>query len=77
MPRFFFRLSNGGTLHDGEGEDLRDDNAARDVAIEVLAETLVSRRQHLNEGEAYEVMVTDADDRQVYSITAQGRRFDG
>lgn len=76
MPRFFFRLSNGGTLRDSEGEELADDNAARDTAIEVLAETLASKRQHLNEGEAYEVLVTDASDRRVYSITAQGRRFE-
>jgi hypothetical protein len=75
MPRYFFRLSNGETLMDEEGEELADHDAACAVAVEVFAETIPSRSESLAEGGDYEVMVTDADKGQVYSITAQGRRF--
>lgn len=75
MPRYFFRLSNGETLMDEDGEDLTDHDAACAAAVQVFAETIPSRRDCLAEGGDYEVMVTDADNGQVYSITAQGRRF--
>lgn len=75
MPRYFFRLRNGETLTDEDGEELADHDAACAAAIEVFAETLPSRSEMLVGGGDYEVMVTDADDGQVYSITAQGRRF--
>lgn len=75
MPRYFFRLRNGETMMDEDGEELADHAAACDVAIEVFAETIPSRRAVLAQGGDYEVMVTDAEDGQVYSITAQGRRF--
>ncbi len=75
VPRYYFRLRDGGTLIDGDGEELADENAACRAAIEVFAETISTKRAHLSDGGDYEVMVTDADDRQVYSITAQGRRF--
>ncbi len=75
MPRYFFRLSNGDVLRDEDGEDLDDANAACAAALEVFAETIPSKRGALMAGGDYEVMVTDADDGQVYSITARGRRF--
>lgn len=75
MPRYFFRLQNGETLKDEEGEELADHDAACATAVDILAETLPDRRDMLAGGGQYEVMVTDADDARVYSITAQGRRF--
>ncbi|MFC5346210.1 hypothetical protein ACETK8_15495 [Brevundimonas staleyi] len=75
MPRYFFRLKNGETLMDEDGEDLVDHDAACAAAIDVFAETLPDRRALLANGGDYEVLVTDADDGPVYSITAQGRRF--
>lgn len=75
MPRYFFRLSNGDVVRDEDGEELADNNAACAAALEVFAETIPSKRATLVEGGDYEVMVTDAADGQVYSITAQGRRF--
>ncbi|WP_428149933.1 DUF6894 family protein [Brevundimonas sp.] len=75
MPRYFFRLSNGDVVRDEDGEELADNDAACAVALEVFAETIPSKRDALMGGGDYEVMVTDADDGQVYSVTAQGRRF--
>lgn len=75
MPRYFFRLRDGEVIRDEEGEELVDHAAACEVAIEVFAETVPSKRGVLMEGGDYEVMVTDADNIQIYSITAQGRRF--
>jgi hypothetical protein len=75
MPRYFFRLQNGETVKDEDGEELADQEAAFAAAIEIFAETLPSQSETLVGGGEYEVMVTDADDGQVYSITAQGRRF--
>lgn len=74
MPRYFFRLSNGETLVDHDGEELADHDAACGVAVEVFAETLSSRRESLVAGGHYQVLVTDSDDAEVYSITAHGRR---
>ena len=75
MPRYFFRLSNGEVVRDEDGEELADNNAACAAALEVFAETIPSKREALVQGGDYEVMVTDAADGQIYSITAQGRRF--
>ncbi|WGM30484.1 hypothetical protein [Brevundimonas sp. NIBR11] len=75
MPRYFFRLSNGDVLRDEDGEELPDNGAACAAALDVFAETIPSKQTDLMDGGEYEVMVTDADDRQIYSITAQGRRF--
>lgn len=75
MPRYFFRLSNGETLSDEDGEDLADHDAACAAAIEVFAETIPGKSISLAQGGDYQVTVTDADNAQVYSVTAQGRRF--
>lgn len=75
MPRYFFRLRNGDDLGDLQGEELMDDAAARDMAIEVMAELMSTKREHLSDGGDYQVLVTDIRDREVYSITAQGRRL--
>lgn len=75
MPRYFFRLQNGETLTDEDGEELPDHDAACAAAVDVFAETLPDRRTQLVNGGDYEVMVTDADDGPIYSITAKGRRF--
>lgn len=73
MPRYFFKLRNGGTVVDEEGEELADDLAATRVAIEVFAETLPSKAEALIEGGGYEVMVTNAENAEVFRIFAQGR----
>ena len=75
MPRYFFRLRNGEVIRDEDGEELADNDAACAAALEVFAETIPSRRDLLMGGGDYEVMVTNADNGQVYSVTAQGRRF--
>lgn len=75
MPRYFFRLQNGETVRDEDGEELADHDTACEAAIAVFAETLTDRRAMLANGGDYEVLVTDADDGPIYSITAQGRRF--
>jgi hypothetical protein len=75
MPRYFFRLRDGETVRDEDGEELADHEAACEAAIEVFAETIPSKRGVLMDGGDYEVMVTDAGNGRVYSITAQGRRF--
>ena len=75
MPRYFFRLRNGEVIQDEDGEDLADNDAACVAALQVFAETVPSRRETLLDGGDFEVMVTNADNGQVYSVTAQGRRF--
>ncbi len=75
MPRYFFRLRNGEVIRDEDGEELADNDAACAVALQVFAETIPSRRESLMGGGDYEVMVTNADNGQVYSVTAKGRRF--
>lgn len=75
MPRYFFRLRNGDVMRDEEGEELADNDAACTAALEVFAETIPSKHATLMDGGDYEVMVTDADAAQVYSITAKGRRY--
>ncbi|MGV3577883.1 DUF6894 family protein [Brevundimonas sp.] len=75
MPRYFFRLQNGETLTDEDGEELPDRDAACAAAVDVFVETLPDRRGQLASGGDYEVLVTDADNGPIYSITAKGRRF--
>ena len=75
MPRYFFRLRNGDVMRDEEGEELADNDAACAAALQVFAETIPSKQAALMDGGDYEVMVTDADAAQVYSITAKGRRY--
>ncbi len=74
MVRYFFRLQDGGTLMDDTGEWLAGDAAATEAAIDVFAETLQSKRDHLGAGGSYTVTVFTENDAEVYSITAQGRR---
>lgn len=75
MPRYYFRLRDGGVLPDHEGEELPDDNQARQAAVEVFAETVVTKAEHLGEGGDYEVLVLGEDELPVFSITAQGQRL--
>jgi len=75
MPRYFFRLRDGEVVRDDEGEELADHDAACAVAVEVFAETIPSKSDLLIGGGDYEVMVTNADSEQVYSITAKGHRY--
>ncbi len=75
MPRYFFRLRDGEVVRDEEGEELADTDAACAAAVEVFAETIPSKSGVLMDGGDYEVMVTDANAAQVYSITAKGRRY--
>jgi len=75
MPRYFFRLRDGEVVRDEEGEELADNDAACAAAVEVFAETIPSKSEVLMDGGDYEVMVTDADAAQVYSITAKGQRY--
>ena len=75
MPRYFFRLRDGEIVRDEEGEELADNDAACAAAVEVFAETIPSKSSVLMDGGDYEVMVTDADAGQVYSITAKGHRY--
>ncbi len=64
------------TVRDSAGRGAHaDDAAACAVAIEVLAETDPTKRGHLMSGGDYQVLVTDIRDREVYSITAKGRRL--
>jgi hypothetical protein len=75
MPRYFFRLQDGGVFDDREGEQLADDAAARRAALEIFCETLETKAEHIGEGGAYEVLVRREDDRPFFSVTAQGRRL--
>ncbi len=75
MPRYYFRLRNGGVLPDREGEMLVDDREARQTAIEIFAETVISKAEHLSDGGFYEVVVFREEDGAVFSITAQGRQL--
>lgn len=75
MPRYYFRLQNGGTVPDHEGEVLAGDKEARETAIEVFAETLMTKTDHLGNGGIYEVVVFREEDGPVFSITAQGRQL--
>jgi len=75
MPRYYFRLRDGGTLRDHEGEELADDQAARCVAFQVFVETIGSHSEHLGGGGDYEVLVTRDAQTPIYAITAQGRRL--
>ena len=73
MPRYYFRLQNGETVADNEGELLADDKTARVTAVEVFAETLAGKTDHLCDGGVYEVVVSRDDDGPIFSITAKGR----
>lgn len=75
MPRYYFRLQNGEALPDREGELLADDKEARETALEIFAQTLAGKSDHLCEGGAYEVLVFRDEDGPVFSITARGRQL--
>ncbi len=75
MPRYYFRLRDGGIVPDHDGEELADDAQARHAAVEVFAETVVGKTEHLCDEGDYEVLVLSEDELPVFSITAQGKRL--
>ncbi|WP_271085554.1 hypothetical protein [Brevundimonas sp. NIBR11] len=62
-------------MPDHEGEELADDGRARQTAVEVFAETVGGKADHLGKGGDYEVMVLREDETPLFSVTAQGRRL--
>ena len=75
MPRYFFSTANGHYLRDEEGDMLSDDDAARDMAVDILSEILPSQRRQLGEGGRYSIVVTSEDRAEIYEITATARRL--
>lgn len=71
MPRYFFHTENGDRIRDDQGEDLADVDAARDEALTILGEILRYRGASFWTTRSFSVIVTDADDCVVVSITAK------
>ena len=76
MPRYYFSTRNGHSLRDEEGDVLRDDDAARDMAVDILSEVLPSQREQLGRGGQYLVRVSDEDGHALYEIKATAKRTD-
>lgn len=72
MPRYYFRLTDGVDLRDPQGDELADDEAARQASLQILAETLASRGASLLAGDAYLVETTEGEGRLVFRLTVQG-----
>lgn len=75
MPRYFFSTANGHKVIDSEGDVLPDETAARNMAIDILAEILPSQRHRLEDGGRYSVVVADEDNQALFEITATARRL--
>lgn len=75
MPRYFFSTANGHKIADEEGDVLEDESAARNMAIDILAEILPSQRHRLGDGGHYSVVVADEDNQTLFEITATAKRL--
>ena len=68
MPRFFFHTEDGERLNDAEGSELPDIQAAKDTAVQILAETLRGNSRLFWETESFRVTVTDEDRLTLFSL---------
>jgi len=69
MPRYYFHTANGFKLRDEEGEHLPGLDAAKVVALDVLAEVLPSKAQQLWAHKTFSVYVKDESGRLVAALT--------
>lgn len=60
MPRFFFHIHDGQSLHDHAGTELPDWTSARLHAITIIGQILASEPERIPLGEDWCMEVTDA-----------------
>lgn len=65
MPRYFFYLFNGQAFRDEDGTELRNEDAARAVAVRSLAQMVGDHSERFWRGEEWTMQVVDATGRQV------------
>jgi hypothetical protein len=59
MPIFHFHTEDGVRISDTEGTDLADVEAAKDAAVQILAETLRNNSRLFWAHEGFSIIVTD------------------
>lgn len=69
MTRYHFHSVDGTAFRDVDGEELRDLNEAKAVAIDVLAAALPAKQAQLWESRSFAVFVKDDAGRVVASLT--------
>lgn len=69
MPRYFFHLTDGEDVRDPDGDFLKSDAEARRTALEIMAETIATRADHLVHGGRYMIETTDETGRVVGRLT--------
>lgn len=68
MARYYFHLHDGAFVSDNEGLELEEIAAAKDVAVQTLAEALKGRSDLVLDTERLRVIVTDASCATLFSI---------
>jgi hypothetical protein len=68
MPRFFFHTEDGELLIDRDGTELAGLDAAKDTAVQIMAESLHGNSRLFWENEGFRVTVTDAQDLTLFSL---------
>lgn len=69
MTRYHFHAADGATLRDAEGEDLPDLEAAKGVALDLMADLLPMKRDSFWRRKMLSVSVKDESGRLVAVIT--------
>jgi hypothetical protein len=59
VPKFFFQLENTDHVHDVEGTELEDVEAAKCHAVSLIAESLCAHPKGFWDAETYQITVTD------------------
>ena len=69
MPRYHFHAADGVAIQDAQGEELPDLQAAKDVALDVLAELLPMKRRDFWAHKVFSVSVRDEGGRLIAVLT--------
>lgn len=77
MPRYFFDLNDDRCIHDDEGRECVDFEAARMLAVKSLPEIAQWKAPSGGDQQTFSVVVRDDADRPVYTmtLTLEGRRL--
>jgi len=68
MPTFYFHTEDGERVADTDGSDLADIEAAKDAAVQILAESLRGNSDLFWRHEGFSVIVTDDNALTLFSL---------